>query len=162
MAWTMVEALVDAIKAYMTTNLPAKLDALDTEYTDTIVLDDVVTWYVGQKSVESIPEYPAAFVLANDSNVEYWNATVSNGLHRVAISVIVLDADPEVLQRKCYRYARAIWETLVSAHFAGSLSGFKIYGSPEIGFSPTFVNADTTYLGECQLLISAQLQETRT
>lgn len=161
MAWTMVEGLIDAIKTYLTTNLPAKLDALDTEYPDTIVLEDLVTWYVGQKSIESIQEYPAGFVLANETSIEYWNNTSSNGMHEITISVIVLDQDPEIMQRRVYRYARAVWETLVSAHFASALSGFKIYGNPSIGFSPTLVNPDTTYLGECQLVIHAQLQESR-
>lgn len=161
MAWTMVEALVDAMKTYLNTNLPAKLDALDTEYTDTIVLDDIVNYYVGQRSAESVPEYPACFILATDTTIGYWNNSTNEATHEVAISVLVLDPDAEVLQRKVYRYARAIWETLVSAHFAGSLSGFKIIGSPAIGFSPTLVNPDTTYLAECQVIVTAHLQESR-
>lgn len=157
----MVEALVDAIKSYLNTNLPAKLDALDTEYTDTIVLDDIVTYYVGQRSAESVPEYPACFILATETAIGYWNNAVSEGAHELAISVLVLDADAEVLQRKVYRYARAVWETLVSAHFAGSLSGFRIIGQPRIGFSPTLVNPDTMYLAECQIIINGHLQESR-
>jgi hypothetical protein len=169
MTWTMVEGAVSAIRTYMRANYATKLLALDALYNDGIILDPPVTlveadgpvWLVGeQASLEAIQGYPVGILLGGDTTVGYWNNTNTEGSHEVMLVILAQDQDPEVLRKKLYRYRRALWECLVDAHFASSLSGFRILGSPVLSSSPVLVNGSMA-VGESRVTVNVHQQETR-
>ena len=163
MALKLAEGLVDEVKAYLSTNLAAKLAALNTEYGDDITLDDAAAYYVGEKSLATIPEYPAVFIVAEQTTVESWQATFTDASHRFMIVAFILDQDTEALGRKLYRYGRAFWELLVEARGDGSLTYHLVEEPIELDFTPVqkLNLEEETFVAGLQLTASARKQETK-
>ncbi len=162
MALLLAEGLVDEVKAYLVANLEAKLTALDTEYSDNITLDVAAAYYVGEKSLDPIPEYPAVFILAEQTTIESWHETFTDAAHRFMIVAFILDQDPEALGRKLYRYARAFWELLVEARADGSLTYHLVDEDVVLDFTPVekLNREEATFVAGLQLTASARKQET--
>jgi len=132
MSWTLSEGLVDAVKTELSSSLPAKLDALDTEYGDGIVLDDPESYYIAEPSIESVHGTTAVLILADDWTAgpgDYSAGGCLNPTHTLRVEIITTDSDAEQLKRRVYRYVRAILEVLDAAHATGGLSGFGPTGS---------------------------------
>lgn len=160
MAWTMVEGIINALNMYLQTNLPAKITALNTEYDDTYTLADVVAFYVGQKDMDQVPQFPALFILGGDANVAGFNGTYTDAEYEIAVSIMIMDQDAEAIQRRLYRYVRAVWECIVDAHAALSLNGARIIGNPVLGYSDTF-GSTSQYIAEGHVVFKSRNQENR-
>src|SRR2546426_1200059 len=116
MAFTLAEGLVGQIKTYVEANLAAKVAALNTEYNDGITLEDRKTTVLGVKSLKSIEvgNYPAFYVFSTHGT---YAGTVL-GLNpvsaeieakpEIAVGILVIDQDTETLQKRLYRYSRAL------------------------------------------------------
>ena len=167
MTWSLIEGLIVAVKTRLAANLDAKLTALNAEYADGITLGPMVTRdsamviHLAPRSLESIQQFPIAFIIGGPTDVEYWNNTNTNGTHEITVAIMDRDQDEEVLQKKIYRYERALWECLVDGHFAAGLSGFRLVGSPRLDSSP-ILTAQSLSLGEARVTVNAVKQETRT
>ena len=110
MTLVLLEGAVSELKSYLSDNMAAKLDALDTEYGD-FTLDDISTWYTGAIPT-ALPEYPSAAVVG-----EEWEAEEQRSLNLLVmntISVVIFVGDPDEATRfkKLARYARAVVELL--------------------------------------------------
>lgn len=161
MAWKMAEDAIDAIKTYLSANLAAKVTAVNAAINDSITLPAPAAFYVGQKSLSSVQNYPAFFLLATGADLLGWNNSYTDGEYEINIAFLVMNQDPEVIQRMLYRYTRALWECLVDAHFASpGLSGFKILGEPRVNYSDTFASS-SDFLAEGSMTLKARKQETR-
>lgn len=125
MALTLAEGLVDSLNTYITANIAAKLAALDAEYTDTIVLTAPVATYVGIKSLMSVPQCPALYIIAPTSRFQARSTSGGAIKPTVFMGIVEQDMDPEVLQRKLYRYGRALVELTLAATPA-SVAGWAI------------------------------------
>lgn len=119
MTLTLAEGLIDALNTYITANITAKLAALDTEYTDSIVLAVPVATYVGIKSLKSIPQYPAMFIFSPSQRIQARNVGEVRVFPEVVVGIVEQDADSETLQRRLYRYGRALVELVQAADPAG-------------------------------------------
>lgn len=177
MTFEMAEGFVDALEAYLQTNMAAKLDALDTEYTDSIVLEDPVTSpsgrfaYVGAKNLQDIPSFPALYIVSPTSSAEPWEAYAGEqsikSKPQAYVGVVVLDPDEESLQLRLYRYARAITELLLEALGTVDLDGWDIVGPMEIdtlagGPVKTVADdEDATFYGEVSIGFRGQKTETQ-
>jgi len=175
MTFEMAEGFVDALEAYLETTLAAKLNALDTEYTDAIVLEDPVTSpsgrfaYVGVKNLQDIPQFPVLYIVSTTSAAEPWEAYAGEqsmkSKPQVYVGVVVADPDEESLQLRLYRYARAITELLLAALGAHDLDGWDIVGPMEIDTlagGPVKTVADdesATYYGEVSIGFRGQKTE---
>jgi hypothetical protein len=122
---TLAEGLIDSLNTYITANIVAKLAALDAEYTDTIVLTAPVATYVGIKSLISIAEYPALCIISPDQTFQPRSATGGASKPTVFMGIVEQDQDSEALQRKLYRYGRALVELALAAS-PGSIAGWAI------------------------------------
>lgn len=158
MVLTLTEAAVDAVKAYLDANLSAKLDTLDAEYNDGIVLADIAGTYVAEQSLESVPRFPALFILGDGMDVQRWTPDYTEAAHRLLIGVIVLDQDVENLRRRMYRYMRAVWELLTEARAAAAF--MYAIGSPSVSYSPVYTR-ESQYLADARLAVSMLLAEAR-
>ena len=125
MTLTLAEGLVDALNTYITANIVAKLAALDTEYTDALVLTAPVATYVGIKSLLSVAQYPSLYIILPDQTFQPRSSTGGATKPTVFMGIVEQDMDPEVLQRKLYRYGRALVELTLAASPA-SIAGWAI------------------------------------
>ena len=135
MALGLAEDLVDVIVSYLEANLPAKLAALDAEYVDSIVLEPTVATYKGLKSLEEIPNYPVLYALSPTEAVQPRmispTAAEVEARPELAVGVVVLDQDSETLQKRLYRYGRALTELLLDAWGNDSLQSWQFVTSED-------------------------------
>src|SRR3972149_3696018 len=161
MALGLAEDLVDTVVAYLEANLPAKLAALDAEYTDAIVLASTVATYKGLKSLEEIPNYPVLYALSPAGAVQprMISPTAADVESRpgLSVGVVVLEQDSETLQKRLYRYARALTELLIDGWGANSLNNWQFLTSEDWNIdmqSGTFARESVgSFIGEGTLTV---------
>ena len=167
MALGLGEDLVDVVVAYLEANLPAKLAALDAEYTDAIVLESTVTTYKGLKSLEEIPNYPALYALSPTEAVQPRmispTAVEVESRPELAVGVVVLDQDSETLQKRLYRYGRAITELLLDGWGNNSLNDWQFVTSEDWNIdmqSAAFARESaSSFVGEVTLTVRGKRWE---
>ncbi len=143
------EGLSDAVNAYLLAQLPAKLNALDTEYNDGITLDDIVDFFVGEKTLMDVQSYPSIFTLVPEWNINSFKSTDIDATYSAVIGIMVMEQDTEVLRRKLYRYIRAIIELLIAAQ-ANTLIWAVGQGNFRANFSPIYT-ADEVFMSDAQI-----------
>ena len=154
MTLKLMEGAVNAVKAYLETNMTSKLDELDTEYGD-ITLDDVKAYYTNE--VKAIPGYPAIFVLGGSSEVVSEQAqTWMNTQHHIGIVIAVSDGVLETLRTRIYRHVRAVIELLIAARSSNGWN--RVIEFERFNFSPIYTEAGT-FLADAQVDISVSLNE---
>lgn len=111
------EGAINAIRSILIADLPAKLNTLDAEYNDGIVLDDPVDYW--RAPIERYDNYPACVIVARGSNRpdEYRNDTIQ--FHELEIQVLLAGNEAtaallpyELLTVRLQRTIRAIQEVL--------------------------------------------------
>ena len=162
MALTLAEGLVDEVDTYIQANIAAKLSALDTEYGDGITLAVPAAYHIAEKALKSIQTYPVLYILVEATEFDAYTPDNVDAAHDLVVGVIALDQDDENLQRRLYRYARAVWELLVEAEFAaGSNFNLAIGGTARIDFSPLFSDAESRYIGDAAVRVRTRMLETK-
>lgn len=142
MAFTFAEGLVDELITYLNTNLPAKLDSIDSQLDDGITLEDVAEYLRRDPSnPRAITKLPACFVIVPRTTLVNWRETSAQENHIVWIYLVVRNNDVETLRKLLYRYARATWETLVDHYF--DTATWKM----GVGLAPTFDFGETLTSG---------------
>ena len=160
MAYTFAEGLVDAVLDYLESNLPAKLDSIDTQLSDGITLNDPVD-YLRRDPLDprAITTCPVVFAIVPRTRILQWRETSARQSHQLLIYLVEVDADPETLRKRMYRYARAMWETLVDGHFDGTLGwSLGIESSPVADFSET-VTSRSVSMADVRLEITFERLE---
>ena len=140
MALKLMEGAVSAIKDYLTTNLGAKLNALDAEYDDGITLDDIKAYYTAETM--AIPELPAIYVLGDRTEPTAEGPTHIKAEHYITVAALVTDANNENLRKRLYRYIRAIVEVLRAARSDATFENAGLV-IDTCEFSPMYGQADT-------------------
>lgn len=170
MAYSLAEGFVDQLKTYMEANIATKVAALNTEYNDGITLATTVTTYVGIKSLRSVQDFPSLFILSPRESFRAMTVSGSSSVGtirpEVAVGVIVLDQDSETLQRRLYRYGRALLELILDgAGAAGALGGWTIQTAEEWDIdtiAAEYSESDQSmYIGEATLTITANKIESK-
>lgn len=111
MSLKLLEGAISALKDYLADNIAAKLDSLDTEYDDSITLDDIAAWYKGNLP-QAMPAYPSVCL-----HGEGWMAEEQRNVNLLVgnfINIIIFVGDPDgqVRFKRLCRYARAVVELL--------------------------------------------------
>jgi hypothetical protein len=145
MSFELMEKVVDDFEEYLKTNMPAKLDALEVEYADTITLDDIKAYYIAEE--KSIPEYPAVFILGDNVVPTQQGASWINGQFNFTIACITIDQDSQTLKRKLYRYMRAIAELVKTCQSANKVD------IGDIEYSPIYGN-DDAFLSDARIIVT--------
>ena len=161
MAWTLAEGLVDEIVVFMNTNIGAKLDAIDTEIADSIVLADPEIIERSEKRLDGIEKFPIMIIMVDDTTIPEWTGVEVWGFHSLVMGMIVSDDDPTDLKRRLYRYGRAIFELIGDAHNDGGVNFELGVGESTIDFSPLFSTPESRYIGDVTVSVPAVLKETR-
>lgn len=124
MTVTLAEGLVIKVRDYFTANMATRLTALNAEYADTIVLTNPETYKLGRKSLRSIPEKCVGFVYAPTQRLTGSTQAGTRVFVTLNTGVFVVDQDSETLDRRLYRYGRAIHELLIAGETANAWPGW--------------------------------------
>lgn len=172
MTLSLAEGLVDEIASVIEAGQVAKLAALDAEYADGITLEATVATYKGLKSLVTVPNYPVLYVIAPEQGLRLWEVSATaaavEARPRLYAGVLAIDADGEQLQKRLYRYARAIVELLLDAVGAGSLAGWSLSVEEEWAidtdtspFRSTQDSEASSFIGEVSVGMRANKIETK-
>lgn len=160
MALTLTEGAVDALNTYLQANMAAKLTALNTAYNDGITLAAPAAYYLDEMSLEEVPSFPIVFILGRRATVERYNASFTDATHEIDIGVMVLEQTSETLQRRLYRYMRAIWELVVERFFATTADDFATTSGADVNYSPVYARDKAgPYLADACLTVHLNKQE---
>ena len=142
MTLTLMEGSLNAVKDYLTTNMAAKLNALDAEYDDGITLADINAYYLAETL--AVPIMPAIYVLGVRTEPGAEGLTHFKTAHHVTVAVLVTDTVTETLRKRLYRHIRAIVELMREARSDATFENAAIVFdscefSPMYGRSGTFL-----------------------
>jgi len=133
---TLIEKAVDSLDTYLEANLAAKLNTLDIAYSDTITLDDVSNWVIGDiPSVDQLVNLPIIVIIPSAQHPDYeWSTTYVSSFE---LSVVVIVGEPDnnakVRFQRLARYARAINELVKTWENAGG--GYIVFFRDKQRFS---------------------------
>lgn len=160
----LTESIVDKLVTYFKANFAAKVAALNTAYDDEFELetpDTTVGYFVGAKAIEDGATYPCVFVWGDSMVIDRYGEGYTDASHEVEIVVAVRHGEPEQVQRQMYRYARAVWELIVSRFFGLSdRSDFFTTGSPRVEYErPPALESSGLYIGRMHMFVTFNKQE---
>lgn len=142
----LIEEAVDVLKDYLSANMAAKLNELDTEYGD-FELEDVQGWYIAELS--AIPEYPSVIILGDRTDIDGGGDEFQRYSHIIMIACLASDADAERLRRRLYRYIRAVAELIR----AGEASFDYITILKQFEYSPLYTRGGA-FLGDSRIIFT--------
>jgi hypothetical protein len=115
MAAKFAQGIVNRLIEHLEADLPARLDEVEAESSDGLVLEDVREWHDGERGAIN---YPAGWVLAEsgviaepEENLDQLASQFPYGLwqHHVNLHLAIVDPDdPGQLRRRLLRYAQAL------------------------------------------------------
>ena len=131
-----IEATLDALQSKLTSDLPAKLTAINAEATDGWTLDGPTLIAIGVKDTH---DYPTVFILPEATETETDRAGGVVWRHRIRVVSFLAEWDEEGLMRKVIRFQRAVREVCLSNRDPGAGGFGIIHDSDDYGpvFQPT-------------------------
>lgn len=111
-----IEDVVTKIKTTLQASLPAKLDTIETERGDGVILDDIAFFSITRLQRDEYFVRPALFILGENTplTISTIGSNRKRATYRVELLVIVEDSDEERLQKKLWRYHAGIERVLDS------------------------------------------------
>jgi hypothetical protein len=168
MAQLLTEGVVDKLLAYFQAQLPSKVQALNDEYSDNVLLKAPQVYFVGERALTDGPNWPALFVFGESMMVERHNASYTDATHEVSIMIAIRDTDTEKVQRAMYRYVRALWELVVARFFASTADDYPVVANdnhrggidPQVVYErPPAQQVTGHYIGKATLTLTFNKQE---
>lgn len=125
MALDFGETLADEIVAHLTSDLPAKLNAIDAEISDSITLDDIRQYSISDpiQARDVVTDYPRLSVVVPRVVLPAFSDAYALPEFAVVLWLMILEPDVEPLFRRRARTMRGIWETIVAGFGDGSIGG---------------------------------------
>jgi len=156
MGMTGMEAALTAVESTLSSNMSAKITALNAEYGDGIACSNITTyeWY---KKNFAAQDYPVCVLDAVQSLPEEQYIGAISEKHGVIVFVAETGSDAENLIKKIMRYARAVREILISNHTLGGVS--HSVGIVRTEYSPTFTDKERKYLKAVAIEIEVYKEE---
>jgi hypothetical protein len=108
-------AVADALVTHFQSCLPAKLDTLDTEYNDGIILEDVPNQYYYITEKQKMEGFPLVCVIADNTDGRVGTGEPRYGIerHQLTIAVaLVGNNTEEELERRTSRTLRGLQECI--------------------------------------------------
>ena len=135
MGMTGMEAVLTAVETTLSSNMAAKVAALNASYADGITLAPIATyeWYMKNFAAQ---EYPVCVLDPVTSIPEERYIGAMTEQHRIIVFVADTDSNAETLIKRLFRHARAVREILTTNHTLGGVSHSVSVISTS--YSPTF------------------------
>jgi hypothetical protein len=121
MTLTALEAAVNALHTYLSTNMAAKVSDLNTRYTDTMA--SIKIWYKGNLPTV-IPEYPSVAIVGNSWTPKRQMAVALHVTNEIRLTVFYGDEDLEVRFNRLCRYALGLVEL---CHTGEASIGYQVH-----------------------------------
>ena len=152
------EAAVEEIRTLLENQLPAELDAIETEKSDGITLNDPVDYFFGER--QTVNETPVVHVVPGSGSLQQSTRFMENDLS-VSIFVTIKDNRPENLKKKIMRYVKAVQKVLEKSEGSATSLGFDFGRGAGINYSPTLTHTqqDSVFLQGGSLSILIQNRE---
>ena len=149
------DKVVDILQSYLST----KFDALDTEYGDGIVLEDIDTTLFFISEVEKMPGFPLCCVIPESADPMSLSGEFRYGIeyHTLTIAVALVGSEGEEdLKRRTGRTIRGIEETLLTYRTLGGSVNDVLIMSKD--YSPLLSHSNAL-LQEAQMEIRVMTME---
>jgi hypothetical protein len=115
--------VADTIIAHVRSNLPAKLNELDAEYNDGIVLEDIPNQFMFISEKIHPPGYPLMAVLADGTEMNPFDGQSRYGIEHhnltIAVALISRGEPEEELKRRTMRTIRGLSEIFLDDRTMG-------------------------------------------
>lgn len=112
MTFSLMEGAINALYAYLSANIATELDVVDAQFGDSVVLEDIKTWYLGNIP-KAVPNYPSIFFnslpFTPKRNLEKGKVDVE---YNIDIVILVGWPDEQERFRRLDRYAMAIMQLM--------------------------------------------------
>lgn len=142
------EAVEEAVRATLESNLGGYLTAIWAQWGDAVPLVTPVDWLAGEWDL--IPDYPVVYVRSLDGSLlgEQDGAPLwATFAHRLDVGVLLRGDSANVLDQQCKRYLWAIWKCLMAyQQLDGSLEGNTAVTLLRYGKSESYPENGTTTL----------------
>jgi hypothetical protein len=116
--------IADTIISHVQSNLPAKLDALDIEYDDGIILEDIPSDFMFISEKVNPPGFPIMAVLPEGTNMNPFDGQSRYGIEHsaltIAVALISRGESEEELKRRTMRTVRGISEIFLDDRTMGN------------------------------------------
>jgi len=158
---------VEILYQYLLSGVMAtKIAALNTRYSSTplTLLDPASNAYKGVKRLQSIPTYPAIYILASEQIFNAQSTTTGRVKPTIQLGIVERNQDGDTLHVALYRYGLALIELLLTASGDGvTLPGWTIATDQDwvCTFDATSLTDSTgsSWVGEVNLEIQAYAWE---
>ena len=121
-----VEPILDKISETLSAGMDSQIDGISDEYSD-FTLESIRNYHIGEQG--TIAEYPAIEIIPDNSPGTEYDAYSLMVSHEIKIRAWATDDDATRLQRRIWRYQRAITELLKADHtLGGYVSLIKFLG----------------------------------
>ncbi len=107
MTLTLLEAAINALHTYLSTNMAAKVINLNTRYSDT--MEDVKTWYRGNMPT-AMPEYPSVALVGTGWTPKRQMAVALHVTNEISIVTFYAHDNLETRFNRLCRYALGLVE----------------------------------------------------
>ena len=146
------EKICTAIITELEDNLPAKLDAIDTEKNDGITLENPKEYYLGEQKVGA---FPAVIVQPMATDVTLEGQRYGHEVHLIEIyALLVGSEDADTLTKRVLRTVRGIQETLEdNPQLDGNVNWMRVVSKD---YSPTIWSSDNQSAKDGRLIIEVR------
>lgn len=136
-----IEATLDALAAKLTADLPAKLDAINTERADAYPVDHPAIVLAG---ADNAHDYPQVFVLPDETANEMDTGGRVLWTHSIRVVSFVADWDTLALSKKLLRYQQGVREVCLEGRRPGLTQGEGGWGIEHVRdeYGPVFQPTD--------------------
>ena len=111
-----VEPILDRVSSTLSVAMDLQISGISDEYSD-FTLESIVDYHIGEQG--KMDQYPAIEIIPENSPAEEFTAYSVMSSHDIKIRVWATDDNVTRLQRRIWRYQRAITEILKSDHTLG-------------------------------------------
>lgn len=144
--------VADKVVAQMQTSLPAKLNSLDTEYNDGIVLEDIPNGSMFVAEPAKVTDIPLMVVIPNrtDAHPTDGRSRYDIETHDLLVGVAAGgNMNPDRLKRIAGRYARAVEEVIIDNRtLSGSVEDAVVLSKD---YGPMMADRGSVLLQEVQV-----------
>lgn len=148
--------VADKLVTTLRTALPAKLDTLDTEYNDGIVLEDIPTdnFFISER--QKLPGFPLLCVIPESTDLNPFSGEFRYSIeyHNLTLAIaLTANEDEDTLKKRALRTIRGVEEVLLSDRtLGGSVDDVLLIAK---GYAPMLSNGNAL-LQEAQLTVRVQ------
>ncbi|MFQ5863159.1 MAG: hypothetical protein ACE5IC_08545 [Candidatus Brocadiales bacterium] len=110
----MIEDVVRQIKTLLQNNIPGKLDTIEAEKGDGVVLDDIQVFFVERGHKDAGRKYPNITVSGLETSASNILSSRRELRHKVSVEVAdrAVSVDTDLLQTRLWRYVEAVERVL--------------------------------------------------